>query len=70
MPGREERWNEIGSAPFDRDIELAVINEDGENVLVFPCRRVAHGWTDAKSGLSIEIHPTHWREWRNGFCLK
>ncbi|AMN38510.1 hypothetical protein RHPLAN_00450 [Rhodoplanes sp. Z2-YC6860] len=56
-------WQPISSAPFDRDIEIAVVNEDGEHPLVFACRRVPGGWIAAKSKRWLDIRPTHWREW-------
>ena len=57
-------WMKIETAPFNRDIEVAVIEADGEiYAVVFPCRRVAAGWIKAASGNPVEIHPTHWREW-------
>ena len=33
-------WQRITSAPFDRDLELAVIGYDGVHALAFPCRRI------------------------------
>ncbi|RWB73349.1 MAG: hypothetical protein EOQ50_16740 [Mesorhizobium sp.] len=56
-------WKPIRSAPFICVLELAVINEDGEHKLVFPCRRIPSGWQDAKTGRPLEVYPTHWREW-------
>jgi len=56
-------WQPILTAPFDRDLELAVINDDGHHALVFPCRRIPGGWMNAKSKKWIEVRPTHWREW-------
>jgi hypothetical protein len=48
----------------DRDVLLAVLDHDGFHALDFPCRSSDGGrWIDAKTGHSIEIHPTHWREW-------
>ncbi|EKF40927.1 hypothetical protein [Nitratireductor indicus] len=61
--GAEPGWERIASAPFDADIELAVINEDGEAMLAFPCRRMPDGWVNAVTGEAVEIHPTHWRVW-------
>jgi hypothetical protein len=55
-------WKLILSAPFDLDLELAVIN-GGVHPLVFPCRRAVGGWIDADSYQQIDVHPTHWREW-------
>ena len=59
-------WKPISSAPFDRDLELAVIDYDGEHTLVFPCRRILSGWIDIKTNHRIEVRLTHWREWDHG----
>jgi len=56
-------WQLISTAPFDRDLELAVINYDGTHALVFPCRRVLGGWSKAETKERIDVRPTHWREW-------
>jgi len=57
------QWNPITTAPFDRDLELAVIDKDGEHALVFPCRRAPVGWIGVETKQRIEVSPTHWREW-------
>jgi hypothetical protein len=36
-------WLSIETAPFDRDLELAVIDFDGVRPLMFACRRVLGG---------------------------
>ena len=56
-------WMPISSAPLGLDLELSVINGDGEHALAFPCRRSADGWTEKETGALVEVHPTHWREW-------
>jgi len=56
-------WNPITSAPFERDIELAVLDQNGEHLVAFACRRGADGWFSAGSNRPIDIHPTHWRQW-------
>ena len=56
-------WHLVETAPFDRDLELAVIDGNEIHTLVFPCRRRPHGWVNAKTNASIGVHPTHWREW-------
>lgn len=61
-------WKSICVAPFDRDLELAVIEKDGPHVLVFPCRRILGGWVKAETKERIEIRPTHWREWQPASC--
>jgi hypothetical protein len=58
-------WQLIASAPFDRDLELAVIDAQGLHTLVFPCRRVLRGWVKTKTSAPVDVHPTHWREWDN-----
>jgi hypothetical protein len=57
-------WKPIASAPFDRDLELAVIDYDGQHALVFACRRILDGWINAGTRTRIDVRPTHWREWR------
>jgi hypothetical protein len=62
-------WAEIGSAPRDREIQLAVIDSDGLHALVFPCRRSAGGgWLSALTGDRVDVRPTHWREWDSQDC--
>jgi hypothetical protein len=58
-------WKPIATAPFNRDLEVAVLDYDGVHAAVFPCRRVLHGWINAKTKQPIEeLRPTHWREWQ------
>jgi hypothetical protein len=56
-------WQPITTAPFDCDLELAVIDADGPHALVFPCRRILGGWVKAETRSRIDVHPTHWRLW-------
>jgi hypothetical protein len=60
-------WHEISTAPFNRDLELAVIDTKGARPLTFPCRRVLGGWVKADTGKRINLCPTHWRDWTNVF---
>jgi len=56
-------WFKVEDAPFDRSLEVAVIEDDGQiYAVVFPCRRVLGGWTEAATGRPIRVYPTHWRE--------
>ena len=59
-------WQRITSAPFDRDLELAVIDYDGVHALAFACRRVLGSWIKAETKHKIDVYPTHWREWQDG----
>jgi hypothetical protein len=52
-------WQSIATAPFGRDLELAVINYDGRHALVFPCRRILGGWTNAETHKPVIVYPTH-----------
>jgi hypothetical protein len=57
-------WKPIDTAPFDRDVELAIINGDGKHALTFPCRRTIGGWVNAATKKQLYfILPTHWRLW-------
>jgi hypothetical protein len=56
-------WKPINTVPFDRDVELAVIDGDAEHALTFPCRRTIGGWVNAATDKQLFILPTHWRVW-------
>ncbi len=57
-------WQPIVTAPFDRDVQLAVIEDDKPHILAFPCRSVHGAWVDAKTKRLVSVFPTHWREWQ------
>jgi hypothetical protein len=57
-------WQPIAIAPFDRDLELAVLDHGLMHAFVFPCRRTRDGWINVKTGKSIVIEVTHWCEWQ------
>jgi hypothetical protein len=43
---------------------LAVFDRAGGlHPLVFPCRRVLHGWVEAGTTVPVNVRPTHWRKW-------
>jgi hypothetical protein len=56
-------WHPISAAPFDRDLEVAVIDANGVRAIGFPCRRVLGGWIKAGLKTRIDVSPTHWRYW-------
>jgi hypothetical protein len=60
-------WLPISSAPFDCELELAVIGADGPHALAFACRRILNGWIKAETKRRIELRPTHWRLWEERF---
>ena len=63
----EYMWHNISTAPFDRDLELAIIDDNGGvHTTIFPCRRILGGWVKAQTKRQVNLHPTHWREWGSG----
>ena len=58
-------WQPITTAPYDVDLELAVIDGKGVHAPVFPCRRIPAGWLKSGTNRWVEVRPTHWREWRH-----
>jgi hypothetical protein len=61
------QWKLIDTAPFDRELELAVINGKGTHPVAFPCRRLTDsGWIDVETNNRVYFYyarPTHWRDW-------
>ena len=57
------QWEQISTAPYDRDLELAVIDKEGPHALEFACRRIARGWISTVTRQQVDVNPTHWREW-------
>ena len=53
-------WQEIATAPFDREIELAVIN-DHVDLLQGTCLRHGNDWLDAETLRPVTVTATHWR---------
>jgi hypothetical protein len=62
-------WQRIASAPFDRELQLAVIDYRGTHALIFPCRRILDGWVKADTKERIDVQPTHWREWKESLSV-
>jgi len=56
-------WEPIASAPYGRDLELAVVDGHHVHPLVFACRRTTGGWIKASSHERVIVNPTHWRPW-------
>ena len=61
----KDEWQPVSTAPFDRDLELSVVNYDGAHGLAFPCRRILNGWIKVETKERVHLQPTHWREWRD-----
>jgi hypothetical protein len=57
-------WEKIQTAPYDRDLQLAVVEGDRVYPLVFACRRTTSGWIKVSTTERVAISPTHWRVWQ------
>ncbi|HTV35267.1 MAG TPA: hypothetical protein VMF12_02460 [Xanthobacteraceae bacterium] len=67
---RQAVWKPVATAPYDRDLRLAVLDARGEaHALVFPCRRVLGGWIKAQTKERLSIDPSHWQEWSEGALI-
>jgi hypothetical protein len=53
----------IGTAPLNRDLELAVIDSTGTQVVAFPCRRLSDNDSLDTEPSKRAINPTHWHDW-------
>jgi hypothetical protein len=56
-------WFPISTAPFDRDLELGIVDSNGVQAISFPCRRIVGGWIKAETKTPVVVCPTHWRDW-------
>jgi hypothetical protein len=54
------QWRDIETAPFDRELELAVIDGEVRPIDVF-CLRHGDDWFDAETLKPIKVTATHWR---------
>jgi hypothetical protein len=54
-------WREIASAPFDREIEVAISDGSINKPRGSCCLRHRDGWLDAETLTPIEVTATHWR---------
>jgi hypothetical protein len=64
MTDNEAVWEKITVAPYDCDLEVAVIEGDHVHPLVFACRRTPDGWIKVSTRERVAVSPTHWRRWR------
>jgi hypothetical protein len=54
----------IDTAPFNRNVQLAVLDSTGTHIVAFPCRLAGNGWIDAETNKQVYyMLPTHWRDW-------
>ena len=47
-------WKQIHTTPFERDLELAVIDRGGMQIVAFRCRRLSdNGWLDVETDKQV-----------------
>ncbi len=56
-------WHPVATAPFDRDLEIRIRDEDGVRVAPFPCRQTAQGWVNADLDVRARLMAVEWRPW-------
>jgi hypothetical protein len=56
-------WQPVTTAPFGRELELAVLDREGPHALAFACQRILGGWMNSETKGRIDVRPTHWRPW-------
>ncbi len=55
-------------APSDGDLEVCALDYDGiVHALVFPCHKDGTQWVNASNRKHVDIQPTHWRKWTEGY---
>jgi hypothetical protein len=63
-------WQDISTAPFGCDLQLAVIDADGERPIAFRCRRVVGGWIEADKNRRIDLRANALARVAKGLPLK
>ncbi len=63
--GEEPMWETISTAPYNRDLELAVIEGGRVHPLIFACLRAPSGWVKVATRERVLVNPTHWRPWEH-----
>ena len=60
--GRSIVWKPVILAPYCVELELAIIDDEGEELIYeLPCRRTVTGWIDTRWLTPIDFKPTHCR---------
>ena len=56
-------WHPVSTAPFNRDVEVRIVDAKGLGVAPFPCRQTTSGWINADLYVRMELIPVAWRPW-------
>ncbi len=57
------KWEPIDTVPLGRDVEIAVADSTGVQVIACPCRLTEQGWIATSSKRRLYwVRPTHWRD--------
>jgi len=60
-----DKWLPVSITPYGTDLEVCVMDFGGIHALEFACRKTGTEWVDATTQKRIDVHPTHWRPWKN-----
>ena len=59
-------WHPITTAPYNRAVELRVLDHGNAVRLPFPCfRNNADHWINSDLGAPVSISPVEWRLWNH-----
>ena len=59
-------WHPISTAPYNRNLELQIVEATRMIALPFPCRHTNGGdWINVDLGTRIQIQPVSWRVWQH-----
>jgi hypothetical protein len=56
-------WIPVEAAPFNRALEICVVEGQGVQAFSFRCQRVENGWKSLDTDELLDLFPTHWRDW-------
>jgi hypothetical protein len=58
-------WRPISTAPYNQDLEIRTLSENGSVAIPFPCRRTnASDWINTDLGTRVYMRPVRWRIWQ------
>jgi hypothetical protein len=54
-------WHPISTAPYNQDLEIRALSENGSVAIPFPCRRTnASDWINTDLGTRVYMRPVRW----------
>src|SRR5260370_36794134 len=61
-----QNWHCISTAPFNRDLQLCVLEGNRKYLVPFPCRLTRNGWLNSDLDVRLDLNPIEWRCWPEG----